>query len=106
MSKFGFLKEAEIEYLAEDIRYTYGQRFGEIKEPPVPIEEIVEFHLGLTLEPFEKDRDILGFLDIERKAIGINESIFPNDDADAKSGRYRFTLAHEAAHWIIHAPVL
>lgn len=68
---------------------------------PVPIEEIVEFQLGLDIFPLPSLRTLLeidGFLTGDLKQIVVDEDIYlrhPN--------RYRFTLAHEVGHVELHA---
>jgi len=67
---------------------------------PVPIEEIVEFNLGLDIIPLpglHKTFDIDGFLSSDRTSISIDESVY-----QSMPGRYRFTLAHEVGHFILH----
>lgn len=67
---------------------------------PVPIEEIVEFKLGLDIIPIpglHKAFDIDGFLSSDRTSISIDESVY-----QSRPGRYRFTLAHEVGHFILH----
>lgn len=67
---------------------------------PVPIEEIVEFNLGLDIIPLpdlHKTFDIDGFLSSDRTSISIDESVY-----QSRPGRYRFTLAHEVGHFILH----
>jgi len=67
---------------------------------PIPIEEIVEFKLGLDIIPIpglHKAFDIDGFLSSDRTSISIDESVY-----QSRPGRYRFTLAHEIGHFILH----
>lgn len=66
---------------------------------PVPIEEIVEFDLGLEIRPFRglKQRfDIDGALSQDLRTILVDEELmrWPN--------RYRTTLAHEVGHQVLH----
>jgi Zn-dependent peptidase ImmA (M78 family) len=67
---------------------------------PVPIEEIVEFDLKLDIVPFpelQKNFDIEGFISRDLTCIYVDDFIFLNRPA-----RYRFTLAHEVGHLILH----
>ena len=67
---------------------------------PVPIEELVEFRYRIDIIPipglqgvFEVDR----FISSDLKAITVDAFVYEH-----RPGRYRFTLAHELAHWVLH----
>ena len=67
---------------------------------PVPIEEIVEFGLSINIIPIpglQAVHDIEGFLSADMRGISVDQYVFENRPA-----RYRFTLAHEIAHLVIH----
>jgi len=67
---------------------------------PVPIEEIVEFKLGLNIIPFpdlSKRFDVDGFLTFVPDSIYVDQG-----QLETQETRYRFTLAHEVGHWILH----
>lgn len=91
-----FLSYDDLRRRAGDFLRTHHPA-GEI---PVPIEEIVEFHLGMDIIPvsglhdaFEADGDIAGDL----KSITVDVFVFRR-----RPTRYRFTLAHEVAHAVLH----
>jgi len=93
----------EIRKLAEDIRAIYVDPPDKI---PVPIEEIVEFGLGLEIVP--KDRlksiiDVDGFLSNDLKTIYIDGQIYSDE---RYLNRLRFTLAHEVSHYILHEDII
>lgn len=93
----------EIRKLAEDFRAKYVDPPDKI---PIPIEEIVEFGLGLEIVP--KDRlkstiDVDGFLSNDLKTIYIDGKIYRDD---RYLTRLRFTLAHEVAHYILHEDII
>lgn len=93
----------EIIKLVEDFRVKYVDPPDKI---PIPIEEIVEFGLGLEIVP--KDRlkstiDIDGFLSNDLKTIYIDGKIYYDD---RYLNRLRFTLAHEVAHYILHEDII
>lgn len=70
---------------------------------PTPIEEIVEFKLKVDIIPIpglHKAFDIDGFLSSDRKSISVDEGVYEN-----RPGRYRFTLAHEIGHFILHKDI-
>jgi len=74
--------------------------------PPVPVDDIVELHLGLTFELKDMRQlfqvgDVHGALWMDEALVGVDQSLDPNL-FPAKLGRFRFTLAHEAGHWRLH----
>ena len=71
---------------------------------PVPIEQIVEFDFGTNIIPIpglQRVHDVDAFISNDLKSLmvdlGILESRSPN--------RYRFSLAHELAHAVLHRDV-
>jgi hypothetical protein len=67
---------------------------------PVPIEDIVEFQLKLDIIPIPGLRKLIetdGLTYGNKKSIAVDESVY-----DSRPTRYRFTLAHETGHLIIH----
>jgi Zn-dependent peptidase ImmA (M78 family) len=102
-----FLQDGEIEQEADGLiaEYCREQRKA-VKEPQVPIEDLVELHLQLIFE-FKDLHQELGFPDIHG-AIWVNEGRIAIDNQldpqlyPAKRGRYHFTLAHETGHWRLH----
>ncbi|GIW56287.1 MAG: hypothetical protein KatS3mg082_2748 [Nitrospiraceae bacterium] len=101
-----YLKKDVIEEEAALVLSEYGQQFGPITAPPIPIDDIVELHLRLTLEILDL-RQIFGFGDVHgaiwfrSQRVGVDQSLDPARNP-AKRGRYHFTLAHEAGHWRLH----
>jgi Zn-dependent peptidase ImmA (M78 family) len=71
------------------------------KTIPIPIEEIVEFQLELDIVPLPglRNIDVEGFLYSDLSAIAVDESIYSH----VNQSRYRFTLAHEVGHLILHS---
>jgi len=70
---------------------------------PIPIEEIVELSLQIDIIPvpnMHKVFGIDGFLSSDRKSISVDERIY-----NSRPGRYRFTLAHEVGHLILHKDI-
>jgi Zn-dependent peptidase ImmA (M78 family) len=64
---------------------------------PIKIEDCAKY-LGIKLEALELDDDVAGFLllkDSNTVNIGYNKNNAPQ--------RRRFTIAHEIAHYILHA---
>lgn len=72
-------------------------------EPPIPVDDIIEFGLDLELG-FEDLRrklnleDVLGATYVQSRKICADISLVRTDE----EGRLCFTLAHEAGHWVLH----
>ena len=70
---------------------------------PVPIEEIVEFELGMDIVPtpgLHQFLEVDGFITSDLREIWVDQFVY-----DSRPGRYRFTLAHEVGHSILHADI-
>lgn len=79
-------------------------RYNPSKKIPVPIEEIVEFSLGLNIIPLpdlQKTFDIVGFISSDFKSINVDKFVLEN-----RERRYRFSLAHEVGHFWLHKDCL
>jgi Zn-dependent peptidase ImmA (M78 family) len=73
------------------------------REIPVPIEEIVEFRLGIDVVPIpgiHRAYDIDSMLSSDMQQICVDEAVFEDFPA-----RYRFSLAHEVGHRELHSEV-
>ena len=75
-------------------------------QPPVPVEEIIEAHLGLAFDIEDLPRllnvrDVLGATWFRSREVKIDQSLDPTV-FPSKLGRYRFTVAHEIGHWELH----
>jgi hypothetical protein len=71
---------------------------------PVPIEAIVEFRLDINIVPIpglQADFDTEGFLSAGMTEISVDLYVFEH-----RPTRYRFTLAHEVGHVILHGDIL
>jgi Zn-dependent peptidase ImmA (M78 family) len=71
---------------------------------PVDIETIAEFDLGLNIFPFpnlQETFDIEGFISGDLRVIYVDEFIYYQRPA-----RYRFTLAHEIGHFVLHSELI
>jgi hypothetical protein len=84
----------------------YGRKYGLTVRPPVPVEEIIEAHLGLTFDIADLPRllnvpNVLGGTWFRDRKVKIDQSLDP-DVFPSKLGRYRFTVAHETGHWELH----
>lgn len=94
--KVPFKNHNHIKVVAENFLKKYHPK----DSYPIPIEEIVEFKLMLDIIPLpnlHKAFDIDGFLSSDRTNISVDENVY-----QSRPGRYRFTLAHEVGHFILH----
>lgn len=67
---------------------------------PVPIEEIVEFDFNINVVPvlgLQREFEVEGFTSSDLKNIYVDEYVYTD-----YLNRYRFTLAHEIGHIILH----
>src|SRR3989338_5093928 len=70
---------------------------------PVPIEEIIEFEFGMNIIPIaglHQGYEIDGFISSDLSAISVDQFVY-----ESRPGRYRFTLAHELGHAVLHRKV-
>lgn len=101
-----FLHEKQIEDEANVLIAEYGEHYEPIVSPPVPVDEMAEIHLRVTLEyrdmkslfPFA---DVHGAIWFSEAKIGIDQILDPQTNP-SRLGRYHFTLAHEVGHWRLH----
>ncbi len=71
---------------------------------PVPIEEIAEFHFGINIVPLPgllRDLEVDGFTSADLTTISVDQDTLEQDPPR----RYRFTLAHETGHVVLHKSV-
>jgi len=95
----------QVPYLRyEDIR-RYAEAFLGQHHPgrglPIPIEDIIEFKLGMDIVPLPGIEDaygIVGFTSSDLREISVDDYVYTHQE-----GRYRFTLAHEVGHAVLHA---
>lgn len=94
--KAPYLRYEQIRLSADSFLNEYHLS-GEI---PVPIEEIVEFDLGISIDTFpnlQTDFDTVGITAKSFQRIYIDEYVYNNIEV-----RARFTIAHEVGHVILH----
>ena len=76
-------------------------KYHPAQQLPVPIEQIIEFQLRIDIVPLpglEAAFEIVGFTASTLDEISIDQHVYEH-----QPGRYRFTLAHEVGHVILHA---
>lgn len=90
-------------YSYEDLRKK-ADKFLQEHHPsgniPVPIEEIVEFNFNINIVPvlgLQREFEVEGFTAGGLKNIYVDEYIYTD-----RITRYRFTLAHEIGHIVLH----
>lgn len=99
-----YLSREDIESEAALVLAEFGQAHD--VGAPIPVDDIVELHLGLTFELKDMQQlfgvgDVHGALWMNEALVGVDQSLDPKV-FPAKLGRFRFTLAHEAGHWRLH----
>jgi len=104
--KVKYLPRGQIEAASLSLLDEYGCRFGAVRRPPIPAEEIMEWFLELELGFDDLPRrlgmpDVLGATWVGEKRVLIDESLDPTLPTVVE-GRYRFTVAHEIGHWQLH----
>lgn len=100
-----FMSKEAIARKAQHLLAAFERRAGYRIVPPIPVEEILERTLNLTLRYTDLERllgypDVLGATYVEARLVCINERLFEQ----GSEGRLVFTCAHEAGHWVLHLP--
>ena len=72
-------------------------------ELPTPIEDIIDLEYKVDIIPLEGmyEKEVDAFISRDMRTIYVDQSIYKSEN----SFRYRFTLAHEFAHRLLHEPV-
>ncbi len=101
-----FMSPQEFEDEAALLLAEYGNAHRPVTSPPVPIDDIIEEHFKLAIEFQDMlasfpEGDVQGAIWFNEKRIAIDTRLVPEENP-AMRGRYRFTLAHELAHWRLH----
>lgn len=87
-------------YQIEKIVNDFIKKYHPENTYPTPIEEIIEFKFNIDIIPISglhKIIDTDGFLSSDLRSISVEEYVYKN-----RASRYRFTLAHEIAHFVMH----
>ncbi|NQT23978.1 ImmA/IrrE family metallo-endopeptidase [candidate division KSB1 bacterium] len=90
-----WLPEADIESAAQKFHFQYN-----LTELPIDIERVIESDLGINIIPQPGLRQLAnteGFITTDFSAIYIENEVYEN-----YYPRYRFTLAHEIGHYVLH----
>ncbi|HVN49153.1 MAG TPA: ImmA/IrrE family metallo-endopeptidase [Bacteroidota bacterium] len=73
---------------------------------PVPISDIIEFKLGMNIEPV---KELASRGDIEALLLGTLDTIVVDNDQfldERFQNRMRFSLAHEIGHFVLHKEII
>ena len=94
--KAPYISAQQLRSLAED----FLSQHNPDRQIPVPIERIVEVDFGMDIVPMpglQSGYAIVAFITKDLQEIRIDEYVYLN-----RVTRYRFSLAHELAHRILH----
>ncbi len=111
-----WLSRAVVEAEAEGLLQAFQARGEPIDAPPVPVEEILEQHLGLALELDSlaerlgvvgeiDEEDLSGATWLAERVVVISSRLDPSENPNLR-GRFNFSVAHEIGHWVLHAPLV
>jgi len=95
-----YLEKSDIKRAAED----FNLRHNSAKVIPVPIDSIIESRLKIDIVPMAGLKEGLesgGFISSDFTTIHIDQYIYFNVEV-----RYRFSLAHEIGHYILHKEII
>lgn len=82
---------------------TFLKEYHPNQNIPVPIEEIIEFQMKKDIIPLpglHQGFEIDGFTSSDLTSIYVDEFVYTS-----RPGRYRFTLAHEVGHIVLHKEI-
>ncbi|MFO7696229.1 MAG: ImmA/IrrE family metallo-endopeptidase [Anaerolineae bacterium] len=101
-----YLPESAIESNSSELLSAFARDRGPVTAPPVPVDDIAEKHLRLTIDLTDlwarwQESDVFGALYADDDAIFIDERLDPVEQPEAEVS-YRFALAHELGHWCQH----
>jgi len=105
-----YLSEQQIERDALGLLEAYFHERGQPIQIPIPADEILETHLGLSLDFDDLQAllgvpDVLGALWADKREVFIDQSLEP-DEHPEKEGRYYFSVGHEIGHWRLNRQYL
>jgi hypothetical protein len=94
-----FKNHDRIKRIASDFLHKYHPK----DSYPIPIEDIIELQLGIDIIPIPGLHEVIGvdgFISSDLSNISVDEYVYLH-----RQGRYRFTLAHEVGHAVMHKGV-
>lgn len=105
-----FLPGQQIERDALGLLESYSHEQGIPIQVPIPVDEILETHLRLSLD-FDDLQTVLGVPDVlgalwaDKREVVIDESLVPEEHPEME-GRFNFSVGHEIGHWRLHRQYL
>lgn len=101
-----FIPDARLERAADRLLDEFRNGYGWAESLPIPVEDILEKHLKLTLEITDlqtkrNDPYTLGAIEFGQGIVQVDLRLDP-DTFPNQIGRYHFTLGHEIGHWVLH----
>ncbi|HHT9126564.1 MAG TPA: ImmA/IrrE family metallo-endopeptidase [Candidatus Brocadiia bacterium] len=97
--KVPFINHDQIKNFAED----FLQKYHPEDIIPIPIEEIIDLKLKLDIIPVPGLHNLIdtdGFITSDLTSIFVEDYVYQN-----RPCRYRFTLAHEIGHFVLHKDI-
>ena len=102
-----FLTSQQIENAACELLLAFGAKYGDITKPPVPVDDILNIYLKVTLDfddlpkLLNVETDVFGATWVDRQQVIIDQRLDPTNHPQM-IGRYNFTVGHETGHWQLH----
>lgn len=98
----------QIEDEADRLLASFARKRGGLITPPIPVEDILEFHLGYDLDFDDLQRrmgsdKVLGALDVANQRVVVDEHLA---NCPKQEPRLRYTITHECGHIVLHVPQL
>lgn len=94
------LRYDDIREIADGVLASHNSSVG----IPVPIDHILEFGYGITVIPLpglQAVHEVDAFLSRDRGTVYVDNSVIEHRSPN----RYRFSLAHELGHYVLHEDV-
>lgn len=83
-----------------EVTVSFLEQYHPSGEIPIPIEHIVEFQLGMDIVPMNdlyRTVSVNGYLSSDLTCIFVDQTQYEQYEQ-----KFRFTLAHEAGHYVLH----
>lgn len=98
----------QIEDEADRLLASFAGKRGGLITPPIPVEDILEFHLDYDLDFDDLQRRmgsdvVLGALDVANRRVVVDERLV---NCPGEEPRLRYTVTHECGHIVLHVTQL
>ncbi len=102
--KVPYVSNTDIDSAVIELLGKCATKLGRELLPPIPVDDIIEKFLGITLEIVDLQTrlgmvDVLGAAYFDENVIRVDENLLQLE------GRLSFTMAHEIGHWQLHRPL-